>query len=206
MDETPTTSSLQYAVEGTGPGRCGGLAGTGCPAHAGPTDLFRVVLTNTDTAEISYGVGFCRSCLCSAVGGTYVDPAPVEEAPMGRPKPAVTRARKKRSLRQERDLAEAIGGRQQPGSGAIPGLKGDVRLKGVFRCESKSTVHRSWSLKLDDLAKIRSEAGADEAPAFDIIFLNPNTLSQRDRWVAIPFEEFTDYAARLAEDRRPRRR
>lgn len=67
------------------------------------------------------------------------------------------------SRRQERHLAEDLGGRVQPASGALPGAKGDVRAMGVVRAEAKYTSKDSYSLKLQDLEKIIDEAGLERA-------------------------------------------
>lgn len=111
-------------------------------------------------------------------------------------KGGVSRERKRRANKQERDLANTIGGKQQKGSGSQLHAKGDVRKKGVFRVECKSTTAQSFSMKREILDKISSECLGMERPALDVLFLNDKTLREEDRWVAIPFlhfEEYVDY-------------
>jgi len=77
---------------------------------------------------------------------------------------ARTSKRQKRvSRKQEERMAEDLGGRAQPASGALPGAKGDVRKFGVVRAEAKYTAKSSYILKLSDLDKIIGEAGLDNA-------------------------------------------
>lgn len=65
------------------------------------------------------------------------------------------------SRAQELRLAEAAGGRRQPGSGAFWKHKGDVRTK-RWLIEMKRTVNRkSITIKDEWLAKIRTEALGD---------------------------------------------
>jgi hypothetical protein len=110
-------------------------------------------------------------------------------------KVVVTHRRRKVVDQQEAEMAAMVGGRKQAGSGSVLGCKGDVRKKGVFRIECKSTEAQSFSLKRELLDKIRSECAGTEEPAFDIKFLNKATLQEEDRWVAIPYTHFEDYAS-----------
>lgn len=64
---------------------------------------------------------------------------------------------KKRSQHSERRAASEIGGRQMPASGAITGMKGDVKSS-LFLLEDKFTDAGSYSLKLDILQKAEKEA------------------------------------------------
>lgn len=74
-----------------------------------------------------------------------------------------SRRQKKISARQEQRIAEDMGGRVQPASGALPGAKSDVRVFGVARVEAKYTSKDSYKLTLPTLDKIISEAGLDRA-------------------------------------------
>ena len=73
-----------------------------------------------------------------------------------------------RAPKQEKELAQRLGGRRVPGSGC--GLqKGDVRVKGVVRVEAKTTARSSFSVTAELLDKIESAAlGAGEIPAMVI--------------------------------------
>lgn len=64
----------------------------------------------------------------------------------------------KRSRAQEVRIAKDLTGNRVPGSGAVPGLDGDVR-SADWLVECKTTKHRSFSLTLKDWLKIRGEAG-----------------------------------------------
>lgn len=62
------------------------------------------------------------------------------------------------SRRQERSVANDIGGRVQVASGATDFAKGDVRAMGELRIECKTTSSGSYSLKKNDITKITTEA------------------------------------------------
>ncbi len=64
----------------------------------------------------------------------------------------------KRSRAQELRIAADLGGNRVPGSGAVPGLDGDVRSS-EWLAECKTTTHRSFSITLKDWQKIQGEAG-----------------------------------------------
>ena len=51
-----------------------------------------------------------------------------------------SKRQKKISAKQERRMAEDLGGRVQPASGAMKHAKGDVRVMGVVRAEAKFTT------------------------------------------------------------------
>lgn len=73
---------------------------------------------------------------------------------------------------QEQRLADAHGGRRTKGSGS-QSEKGDVRVPGFLRIEAKSTQAKSYSLKLEDLAKIEGAAcNAGEVPMMQVDFLD----------------------------------
>jgi hypothetical protein len=74
-----------------------------------------------------------------------------------------SKKQKRLSARQEQRMAEDLGGRTQPASGAMKNAKGDVRAMGVVRGEAKYTAKDTFSLKLTDLEKIVGEAGLERA-------------------------------------------
>lgn len=106
----------------------------------------------------------------------------------------------RRSQKQEQTLAEDTGGSRQKGSGSQAHAKGDVRLRGHFRVESKQTIKNSIGIKRFWLDKIRSECDTGESPALDVEFLEKGTLRQEDRWVMIPYEDWLDKYA-IATDK-----
>lgn len=101
-----------------------------------------------------------------------------------------SRTLRRRSQRQERKLAEDVGARVQPGSGSLPTHKGDVRKRGEFRVESKYTSKKSYSVTREVLQKIRGECTGVERPALDVLFTDPLTGQESDRWVMIPYEDW----------------
>lgn len=115
-----------------------------------------------------------------------------ELSPGPAPRRKTLRKNKRRSQQQERDIAEDLGGRTQPGSGNQPGAKGDVRLKGQWRIEAKFTFAKSYSLTLDDLYKIAGECGDLEKPAFVIDFLEPGTSKLKDRFAVLHFHDLKE--------------
>lgn len=94
---------------------------------------------------------------------------------------------KKLSQKQERQVMADLGGRTQPASGAKPGHKGDGRLYGHLRMEAKFTLAESYSLKLAELAKLRSECEDMEAPVMVLDFKDRSTGREKDRWAIFPY-------------------
>lgn len=98
---------------------------------------------------------------------------------------------KRKSLLQERRVAEEIDGKVQPGSGAPKFYKGDVRKEGDLRVECKTTASKSYSLKLAELDKIRSEAvvGGEESWALQVEF-KPDGAVAGKRFAVIDWYEY----------------
>ncbi len=96
-----------------------------------------------------------------------------------------TRAMKKKAVRRERALAESLGGRAQPNSGATPHAKGDVRVRGRWRIDDKTTRNKSFSLTRGIINKIRSECSGSEDFAITIGFLNPRTQKEEEEVVVM---------------------
>lgn len=100
--------------------------------------------------------------------------------------------------KQEKRVAEKLGGKTQPGSGASMYAKGDVKQDNKenfslthFLIECKQTEKKSLSVKGEWLAKITREAMAcGKEPALSIqIRGNDDTMCEQD-WVAIPMSVF----------------
>jgi hypothetical protein len=104
----------------------------------------------------------------------------------------IAKRQKRTSRRQEDDIAENLGGRRQPGSGAIEGVKGDVRIYGRYRAEAKYTRNKSYRVTREELNKIRGECSGHETPLFVIDFVDPDTGRNPDRWVLMPFHRFKE--------------
>jgi hypothetical protein len=98
---------------------------------------------------------------------------------------------RKKSQLQEKRVAEDIGGRVQPGSGAPAFYKGDVREAHVLRIECKTTGALSYKLNLADLEKIKVEAlrGNDPDWAMQIEF---QTASGNKKFAIIDWQTFLD--------------
>jgi hypothetical protein len=118
-----------------------------------------------------------------------------------------SKAVRRLSDRQERRIAEDIGGRTQPGSGNQPGAKGDVRRLGKDRIEAKLTFAQQYTIKLQELRKILSEATPGEAAALQVDFVDKDTKRVTDSWVLVPYEDWLKKVNDEAEhDPRPARR
>ena len=117
----------------------------------------------------------------------FPDPPPITECICGlQVKVGSRKHRKHLSKKQERRVAEGVGGRAQCGSGALPGNKGDGRVYGRLRIENKFTTKKSYSVKRSDLDKIRAECQGRETPVFQIDFRDPTFNRLEDSWVLIP--------------------
>lgn len=118
-------------------------------------------------------------------------------APPGR------RMRKAAAATEER-IAEDVGGRTQPNSGAVPGYKGDVRKRGKHRIEAKTAKGVTFNVHREMLNKIRSECGPGEKPAFVICFVDPKFLREQDKWVLIPYEDWHEAHVDRRSEKRSR--
>ncbi len=111
-----------------------------------------------------------------------------------RPTGAKKRLRR-RSIKQENEIAARDGGSRVRGSGAGR-IKGDVRNPGIKRTEAKFTTDKkSFTIRHEELAKIRAEAKNLEVPAYEVHFVDPQTLKAYDRWMLIDarFYEMMEY-------------
>lgn len=96
----------------------------------------------------------------------------------------------------EKQLAKRMGGRLQPGSGALAGAKGDVKVEAKLSLlmENKSTSGATFSMKQEWLHKVYQEAlETSRVPALSFQFTNEAGNSEkRDRWVCIPESVFQE--------------
>lgn len=118
-----------------------------------------------------------------------------------------TERMKKLSRKQEQRNAKLLGGRTQPGSGSSKRAKGDVRLLGQYRGESKFTFARSYSLDRNVLEKILSECTDGEKPILFLDYKNKETGRTFGSYVVLhesDFEELLSHAP--SHDQRPSRR
>lgn len=94
------------------------------------------------------------------------------------------------SKRQEQRVATRTGGRRVPGSGCVPGMKGDVDSR--FRLlECKTTAKKSIRIEQQWLTKITREAGMKmKTPG--LVFSFPDMPSDVEQdWVIVPMRDFT---------------
>jgi hypothetical protein len=109
-------------------------------------------------------------------------------------KPSAAKVGKQESMKarvnkHEKDIADDLGGYRQPASGALEGMKGDVKLEN-FLIDSKETETNSLILSSKELTKITREArecGRDPAIVATIHKL-PVTVAKE--WVLIPMDVF----------------
>lgn len=94
----------------------------------------------------------------------------------------------------EKKLAKRVGGREQPGSGALAGAKGDVKVEAKIDLllENKATKGATFTMRQEVLHKVYQEAlEQTRVPALSFQFTNDAGLSdKRDRWVCLPEHVF----------------
>jgi hypothetical protein len=100
---------------------------------------------------------------------------------------------------QELRIAEDIGGRRTPCSGALSGAKGDVESK-KFLVDAKRTDKRSFVLSERVLAKVDKEALAyGKIPALVVRFTNFR-FGVTNEWAVIPYPVFVRIAEHLTKE------
>lgn len=102
---------------------------------------------------------------------------------------------KDHGTKAEKRLAKRIGATLTPASGALDHAKGDMTIGG-FRNESKSTIHDSIRVRLDDLLKISQEALAQgEQPSLTIQFVTRDgRVRHQGSWVLVPEQVYKSIA------------
>jgi len=91
---------------------------------------------------------------------------------------------------QDKDVMDRLGGRVQPASGSLPGNKGDGRVYGRLRVETKYTTKTSYRLDLRELFKIAGEANELEVPVMIIDFKDGESARTLGRFAVLPFHYF----------------
>jgi hypothetical protein len=90
-----------------------------------------------------------------------------------------------KSMAQENRVAKSVGGKRQKASGALPGVRGDVKSVELLG-ECKRTDKKSISITLDYLEKITKEASFyNKIPCVAIEIQSPPKFVNRD-WVLLP--------------------
>jgi hypothetical protein len=97
---------------------------------------------------------------------------------------------KRRSMKQENKIAKDIGGKRQPGSGAMSHAKGDIRKVGRLRLEAKFTYAKSFRLSVDTLDKIQAEAAPGELPGVVVSLLDKHTNRELQSFVIVPYHDW----------------
>jgi len=96
---------------------------------------------------------------------------------------------KAKANKTEAKLAERLGGKRQPASGAVAGHKGDVKLE-HFLLDSKETSGGSIMVSRADVVKITREAtGENKQPALVFTFHTIADSTPRE-WVMLPLDTF----------------
>ena len=100
----------------------------------------------------------------------------------------------------EEKLAKSMGYRLTPASGAVRGLKGDMRsVTGIkVLLEAKSTTKLTLPIDLSWLIKIAAEAADKRSiPALAFSFVTPDGKARPNgQWIAIPLSEYQDLLER----------
>lgn len=99
---------------------------------------------------------------------------------------------RRRATQCEEKIAKDLGGVRHKASGSLSYLKGDVRVKGKFRIESKFTRKKSYSVTLETLNKLWAECGTGEIPMLDVTWVDPGTLKTIEEWVLVPRTTFKE--------------
>jgi hypothetical protein len=109
------------------------------------------------------------------------------------PKPSPTpnillneeKTKRQRSIDQENHLAKKLGGERVRGSGSFGFRPGDVKIRGEFLIEGKTTKKGSYTLTIELLQKISDEANRlNLDPLFAVTFEEARGV-ERD-WLLVP--------------------
>ena len=93
---------------------------------------------------------------------------------------------KKIAMKREREVAAELGGKAQPNSGAMDGMKGDIKLRD-YLIDDKHTSNKSFILGTVDLNKITREALEQNLePMLLIKFFKGISLGVDSEWIILP--------------------
>jgi len=97
---------------------------------------------------------------------------------------------KAKANKHEQVLADKLGGRRQPMSGALPAHKGDIKLDD-WLLDSKQTDSNTILVTTKDLTKITEEAtGEGKLPGLILTLKTPIQVSSE--WVLVPIDCFSN--------------
>lgn len=169
------------------------IAACTCRLCGQPAPCIEAVVQHDSAADRTAPV--CFDCLR--------EKAPVEETLLLEPPTYGSGARpptaimKRTADRREKKLARQIGGRKQPGSGAGPVNKGDVRKIGQWLGDDKTcrTADKGYRLTRELIAKGRSWCKKGEKFFITIGFLNKITRQVEEEVVVIDRNVFLEKIA-----------
>lgn len=100
--------------------------------------------------------------------------------------------RRKLSNKQEQIATKELGLKMSPASGATMFGGGDGRLAGQIRLECKFTEADFYTLKLEELLKLRKQAikGGLEQPIFQVEF--KGNYNHKAKYAIVPSEDYCD--------------
>ena len=106
---------------------------------------------------------------------------------------------RKRSQKQEKEVAGLLLGRMVPASGAVRHGGHDIRKQGELTIECKYTSKKSYSLKLAELQKIKAVAlrNGAEKPLFTIRFVDVMHGRTVEEVVVMPLSYYEELRARV---------
>lgn len=96
------------------------------------------------------------------------------------------KSNKEKAQIRERKLAERLGGKSQPNSGATDAAKGDIKIE-KFLIDDKFTGTKGYTLKKEDLDKISREArGHNREPMMILKFTKNVPKGMPSEWAIFP--------------------
>jgi hypothetical protein len=132
----------------------------------------------------------CLGCLATVeeIEGEILMKDLLEGQPARSRRPLLKR-QKRMSQKQEVDIALELSASVQKASGALAGMKGDIRKKGVVRVEAKYTEANSFVLKLAELDKVAGECHGRERPVLVLDFKEKGTGKMKGRFAVVHFDD-----------------
>lgn len=110
---------------------------------------------------------------------------------------------KRRSAKREEKVAQALGGRVQPASGALPTKKSDIVKRGAFRVEHKYTDAQSYRLTLGTLHKVEGEAEPGEVPIVVVEFTDPKVRRPLESYAVLSLHNLEKMLNAYLDAKRP---
>lgn len=118
----------------------------------------------------------------------------------GAPKLGSKKSGKAAVNEHEYELAEKLGGRRQPASGALAAHKGDIKTRD-FLFDSKETEATAISVFGTDLTKITREARGEGKHPGLVLTIRGVPSTTDSEWACIPLDVFASILAELENQR-----